>query len=77
MNQDPFDQEEKLKQLLDSYHVHVPEFPTDSPGRWQHLINWLASPSKNPIEPLIETSRSYSIAGTLPLLLALVIAVLT
>ncbi|KIL51387.1 hypothetical protein KP77_08990 [Jeotgalibacillus alimentarius] len=77
MNQDPFKYEEQLKHFLDSYHVEMPEFPVEKPGRWQRLIQWLATPVKNPLDPLVETVRSYSLAGTLPIVLGLVIAVIT
>ena len=56
MSQDPFSKDHHLRTKLDEYHVEIPNFPM-KPSRWERLINLLASPAKDPIDPIISTAK--------------------
>ncbi|MED4207158.1 hypothetical protein [Neobacillus mesonae] len=57
MEQDPFKKDHYLNSKLDEYYVNIPDFPMKPrAGRWGRFINLLASPAKNPLEPLISTT---------------------
>lgn len=59
-NQDPFKKEHHLRTKLDEYHVDVPDFPMERKHkRWERLIEVLASPAKNPFEPVISTTKGF------------------
>lgn len=69
MNQDPFKKEQLVRSKLDEYHVEVPDFPMKR-NKWERVINYLASPANNPIEPFISSSgvillKVLPIAGTI------------
>ncbi|MCM3570678.1 hypothetical protein [Neobacillus mesonae] len=70
MKMDPFKKDHYLRSKLDEYHVEVPDFPMKPKAkRWERFINLLASPAKNPLEPLITTANGSAlvivpIAGT-------------
>lgn len=68
MSQDPFEKDHHLKNKLNEYHVEVPDFPMKA-NRWERFIRFLASPAKDPLEPLISTNN-----GLIALTLAPVIA---
>jgi hypothetical protein len=67
MNQDPFKKDPYLRTKLDEYHVEVPDFPR-KPNRWGRFINFLASPAKDPIEPLVSTSGGVLLLKVAPLI---------
>lgn len=56
MNQDPFNKEHHLRSKLDEYHVTIPDFPM-KPKKWERIIQVLASPAEDPLEPIISTSK--------------------
>lgn len=56
MKENPFNKEHHLRTKLDEYHVNIPDFPM-KPNRWERFIRLLASPAKDPLEPLISTSN--------------------
>lgn len=69
MNHDPFKKELHLRTKLDEYHVEIPDFPMQSKGkRWERLINFLASPAKDPIEPLISTTSGFAVLKFAPIM---------
>ena len=55
MKRDPFSKDQHLRTKLDEYHVDIPDFPM-KPKKWERFINFLASPAKDPLDPLISTS---------------------
>jgi len=69
MNQDPFKKEHYLRMKLDEDHVQVPEFPMNPKRkRWDRLVNVLASPAKNPVEPIISTTTGLVVLKVAPVL---------
>ncbi|PEC19722.1 hypothetical protein [Bacillus cereus] len=57
MNENPFKNEYKLQQHLDSDHVEIPDFPK-TVSRFDRLIGFLASPAKDPVEATIGNDLS-------------------
>lgn len=77
MNHDPFKKELHLRTKLDEYHVDIPNFPMQSRGkRWERFINFLASPAKDPIEPLISTTAGFAVLKLAPIIGMAVISIL-
>jgi hypothetical protein len=54
MDQDQFKKESHLRTKLDEYHVDIPDFPMKAKG-WDRFIHILASPTKDPLDPLVST----------------------
>ncbi|WP_077212123.1 hypothetical protein [Bacillus dakarensis] len=67
MSQDPFKQDRHLRTKLDEYHVDVPDFPM-KPSRWIRFINLLASPAKDPLDPLISTPSGLILLKIAPII---------
>ncbi|WP_080844309.1 hypothetical protein [Cytobacillus gottheilii] len=65
MSQDPFYKEHHLRMKMDEYHVEVPDFPRRS-TTWGRFINFLASPARNPLDPLISTPKGLIILAIAP-----------
>ncbi|MBE7120380.1 hypothetical protein [Bacillus cereus] len=57
MSENPFKNEYKLKQHLDSDHVEIPDFPK-TVSRFDRLLGFLASPAKDPVEATIGNDLS-------------------
>ncbi|MDG5472029.1 hypothetical protein P6709_09725 [Jeotgalibacillus sp. ET6] len=77
MSQDPFKNERFLQSKLDEYHVKVPDIPLHSrKKRWERFINYLASPAKNPIDPMVSTLNGIMLVKTGPVLCGAVLSVL-
>ncbi|HDR7623879.1 hypothetical protein ACQVTS_12255 [Bacillus mycoides] len=57
MSGNPFKNEYKLKQHLDSDHVEIPDFPK-TVSRFDRLLGFLASPAKDPVEATIGNDLS-------------------
>ncbi|MFA2806605.1 hypothetical protein [Bacillus mycoides] len=57
MSENPFKNEYKLKQHLDSDHVEIPDFPK-TVSRFEQLLGFLASPAKDPVEATIGNDLS-------------------
>ncbi|MCQ6566404.1 hypothetical protein ACQVPC_10060 [Bacillus mycoides] len=57
MSENPFKNEYKLKQHLDSDHVKIPDFPK-TVSRFERLLGFLASPAKDPVEATIGNDLS-------------------
>ncbi|EJS73363.1 hypothetical protein CN425_21345 [Bacillus cereus] len=57
MNENPFKNEYKLQQHLDSDHIEIPDFPK-TVSRFDRLIGFLASPAKDPVEATIGNDLS-------------------
>ncbi|MED1567209.1 hypothetical protein [Bacillus paramycoides] len=57
MSENPFKNEYKLQQHLESDHVEVPDFPK-TVSRFDRLLGFLASPAKDPVEATIGNDLS-------------------
>lgn len=57
LSENPFKNEYKLKQHLDSDHVEIPDFP-NTVSRFDRLLGFLASPAKDPVEATIGNDLS-------------------
>ncbi len=57
LSENPFKNEYKLQQHLDSDHVEIPEFPK-TVSRFDRLIGFLGSPAKDPVEATIGNDLS-------------------
>ncbi|KAA0546943.1 hypothetical protein FZW96_13200 [Bacillus sp. BGMRC 2118] len=75
MNRDSFNKDQYIQYKLDEYHVEIPDFPMKS-NKWIRLINFLASPARNPFDPLISTSGGILLLKVAPLLGSIVMALL-
>ncbi|WP_342429956.1 hypothetical protein [Neobacillus sp. FSL H8-0543] len=67
MSQDPFNKDHYLRTKLDEYHVEIPNFPM-KPSRWERFINLLASPAKDPIDPIISTPNGLLLLKLVPIM---------
>ncbi|RDW17093.1 hypothetical protein CWR48_14840 [Oceanobacillus arenosus] len=67
MSQDPFKKDRHLRMKLEEYHVDIPYFPM-KPSRWARFINLLASPAKDPLDPLISTSNGLLLLKLVPIM---------
>lgn len=56
MSQNPFEKESHLQAKLNEYHVNVPDFPMKV-SKWNRFIQFLASPTKNPFDPILSTEN--------------------
>lgn len=72
MNKKPMKNDDNLRKKLDEYHVSIPDFPM-KPSKWERLINFLASPAKNPFEPLTSTWNGIFALKYVPLMGAAVL----
>ncbi len=75
MKKDPFDHDEYLKSRLDQYKVDVPEFEMKR-SRTDRWVHYLASPAKNPFDPLLDTMRTWTLAKVIPVVLSAGVACL-
>ncbi|MEY8349064.1 hypothetical protein AALF16_12275 [Bacillus cereus] len=57
MSENPFKNEYKIKQHLDSDHVEIPDFPK-TVSRFDRMLGFLASPAKDPVEATIGNDLS-------------------
>jgi hypothetical protein len=67
MSQDPFNKDHHLCTKLDEYHIDIPDFPMKS-NRWERFINLLASPAKDPLDPLISTTGGLMLLKIAPII---------
>jgi hypothetical protein len=67
MSQDPFNKDHHLCTKLDEYHIDIPDFPMKS-NRWERFINLLASPAKDPLDPLISTTDGLMLLKIAPII---------
>ncbi|MBC6975407.1 hypothetical protein H9I32_24470 [Bacillus sp. Xin] len=57
MSENPFKNEYKIKQHLDSDHVEIPDFPK-TVSRFDRMLGFLAAPAKDPVEATIGNDLS-------------------
>jgi len=62
-----------LRKKLDEYHVNIPDFQM-KPNRWERFIHFLASPSKDPLEPLLSTTNGVLVLKLVPIIGTVAIA---
>ncbi|WP_394233726.1 hypothetical protein [Niallia oryzisoli] len=75
MTQDPFDKDQHLSKRMDEYHVEIPDFPM-KPNRWIRFINLLASPAKDPLDPLISSTDGLLLLKIAPIITTAAIALI-
>ncbi|MEC3885141.1 hypothetical protein VKA52_15515 [Halobacillus sp. HZG1] len=75
MKKNPFEREEQLKHQLDQYKVDVSnvEWERSRKSRW---IHYLASPTNNPLDLLMETMRGWTLTKVIPAVLSMCLAIL-
>ncbi|MCM3439808.1 hypothetical protein AB3Z07_22745 [Metabacillus halosaccharovorans] len=66
MRQD-LNKDHHLRKRLDEYHVNIPDFPM-KPNRWERFIHFLASPTKDPLDPLISTPNGLLVLKLVPII---------
>ncbi|MBU7595216.1 hypothetical protein [Metabacillus halosaccharovorans] len=66
MRQD-LNKDHHLRKRLDEYHVDIPDFPMKT-NRWERFIHFLASPAKDPLEPLISTPNGLLVLKLVPII---------
>lgn len=57
LSKNPFKNEYKLQQHLDSDHIEIPDFPK-AVSRFDRLIGFMGSPAKDPVEATIGNDLS-------------------
>ena len=72
MGQDPLKKEENLRIKLDEYEINMPEFSVRS-GRWEKFIYFLVSPTKNPLESFMTTTRKLTMVKIVPIVVTIAI----
>jgi len=69
MERDPLKEEHLLRMKLDEYYVEVPEFPLKQKRtKWERLLHFLASPTQNPLEPIISTTSGFVVLKMAPII---------
>ena len=77
MLKDEFNSEPQLKNSLDEYEIEVPKQLTHfKKSRWQRLIHYLASPTKDPLEPICSSSIGYTSLKVIPIVTAIFITII-
>lgn len=77
MLKDEFHREQQLKNSLDEYEVEIPkQLAQFKKSRWQRLIQYLASPTKDPLEPICSSSAGYTALKVLPIVTGIFITIL-
>ena len=77
MNHDPLEKEQLLRTKLDEYQIDIPDLPMDpESNRWERFINILASPTDNPIEPIISTTNGFMFLKIAPIMGTAVVALI-
>jgi len=72
MSQDPLKKEENVRMKLDEYEVNMPEFSIKS-GRWERFIYFLVSPTKNPLDSFMTTTRKLTMVKIVPIVVTIAI----
>lgn len=67
MNENPLDKEQHLRSQLDEYHIEIPDFPMKA-SKWSRLIQFLASPGKDPLESFSATENGIIAMKVVPAL---------
>ncbi|MFJ8260178.1 hypothetical protein ACIQ4Z_23795 [Peribacillus asahii] len=67
MSQDSFNKDHHLCTKLDEYHVDIPDFPMKA-SRWERFVNFLASPTKDPLDSLISTADGVMLLKIAPII---------
>ncbi|MEO4053085.1 hypothetical protein [Solibacillus sp. CAU 1738] len=77
MLKDEFDKEPSLQKRLDEYEVKVPQslahFKTN---RWLRFVEYLASPTKDPLEQVHSSSSGFTAMQIVPIASAVFITIL-
>ncbi|MFJ7951089.1 hypothetical protein ACIQZG_06100 [Lysinibacillus sp. NPDC096418] len=77
MLKDEFNNEPQLKNSLDEYEIEVPKQLTHfKKSRWQRFIHYLASPTKDPLEPICSSSIGYTSLKVIPIVTAIFITII-
>ncbi|MGE7692585.1 hypothetical protein ACQKNC_00500 [Lysinibacillus sp. NPDC094177] len=77
MLKDEFQKEQWLKDSLDHDKVEIPkQLMTYKKSRWQRFLQYLASPTKDPLEPICTSSIGYTSLKIVPIVAAVFITIL-
>lgn len=77
MLKNEFHKEQWLKDSLDQDKVEIPkQLITYKKSRWQRFIQYLASPTKDPLEPIYSSSVGYTSLKIFPIVTAVFITIL-
>ncbi|GAB0171558.1 hypothetical protein LSPCS325_49950 [Lysinibacillus sp. CTST325] len=77
MLKDEFQKEQWLKDSLDDDKVQIPQqLMTHKKSRWQRFLQYLASPTKDPIEPICTSTIGYTSLKIVPIVAAVCITIL-
>lgn len=76
MRKDELQQEEQVKKHLDKYEVQIPELSYQMKrNRWERFIQYLASPTKDPLEPICTSSVGFTSLKVVPILCGIFITI--
>lgn len=77
MLKDEFRKEPQLKNSLDEYEIKVPKQLTHfKKSRWQRFLHYLASPTKDPLEPICSSSVGFTSLKVIPIVTAIFITII-
>ncbi|MGE7675457.1 hypothetical protein ACQKMV_18035 [Lysinibacillus sp. NPDC094403] len=77
MLKNEFQKEQWLKDSLDHDKVEIPkQLMTFKKSRWQRFLQYLASPTKDPLEPICTSSVGYTSLKVVPIVAAVFITIL-
>ncbi|MGG2055302.1 hypothetical protein ABFY48_12970 [Lysinibacillus pakistanensis] len=77
MLKNEFHKEQWLKDSLDQDKIEIPkQLITYKKSRWQRFIQYLASPTKDPLEPIYSSSIGHTSLKILPIVTAVFITIL-
>ncbi|MGE7910346.1 hypothetical protein [Lysinibacillus xylanilyticus] len=77
MLKDEFQKEQWLKDSLDHDKLEIPQqLMTYKKSRWQRFLQYLASPTKDPLEPICTSSVGYTSLKVVPIVAAVFITIL-
>ncbi|QDP99077.1 hypothetical protein FOH38_00130 [Lysinibacillus fusiformis] len=77
MLKDEFHKESQLKNNFDQYEVELPkQLMRYKKSRWQRFIQYLVSPTKDPLEPICTSSVGFTLLKIVPLGAAIFMTIL-
>ena len=68
--------EKELSRMLDRYEVRIPDKLREKPSPWLRFVNYICSPTKDPLEEVNETSFGFNFLRIAPLACGFVLAVI-
>lgn len=68
--------DEELSRLLDQFEVRMPKRLYEKPSKWQRFVQYLCSPTKDPLEEVSDSTTGFAFLRVFPLACGFVLAVI-